>query len=406
MKKDSTETISFSMRMKQKICDPIHGFIRITECEEKLIYTLPFQRLHQISQLGLTYYVYPGARHTRFEHSLGVMELTSKLFCSIFNDSSLLPGEFDYWHQVVRLAALCHDLGHLPFSHTAEEVLLGKKGHEKMSAKILLSPLMDGVWELLPNEMQQDVLDLSLSPEVSSQYGALTPWKKLLSQLISDDNFGADRIDYLLRDGYYTGVHFGTFDYQQLMDQLTYTNDPHPQLALYSDGIQAVEALWIARYLMYSRLYFHPKVRIYGLQMTHFMESYYQECGVPSEIEDYLLQTDATLMEALKKRRVQDQLSSALFYGKLLYQELPLEGKRISPDYLERLTQEFPRKVFVDRLFSQPQTRTFPVITTNGEIVSSTHLSDFLEKIPFGSQTVRVYYHPDVAEKVIFPTEI
>jgi uncharacterized protein len=397
MKNDTVRVISFSMHMDQKVCDPIHGFIRLTECESRLIQTLPFQRLHQISQLGLTYYVYPGARHTRFEHSLGVMELASKLYTSIFDQKDFTEDEYTYWHQIVRLAALCHDLGHLPFSHTAEEALLGKKGHEKMSAKILKSSYMDQVWEGLPESARQDVIDLCLSPGVG---GVLSSWKRLLSQLISDDNFGADRMDYLLRDSYYAGVHFGTFDHIQLVDQLTYVEEPSPQLALFTDGVQAVEALWIARYLLYSRLYFHPKVRMYGLMMTRFMKSFYEEKGISTDIEEYLLQTDATLMEGLKQKRDENALNRALFEGKLLYQEVPLEGKEVNAQLLEEIAAAFPGQVVVDTLFKQADTRSFPVITSAGNSISSTQLSPFLEKIPFGSQMVRIYVLPEVKERV------
>ena len=117
-----------------KIYDSVHGFIHFNEIESALIDTEVFQRLHYIHQLGISYMIYPGATHTRFEHSLGTMHIATQIFDQISEDP--------YWRQIVRLAALCHDLGHLPFSHVAEEVLLGAKGHEEWTLKIIESPYL------------------------------------------------------------------------------------------------------------------------------------------------------------------------------------------------------------------------------------------------------------------------
>src|SRR3990167_8889868 len=98
-----------------KIYDALHGFIRFNPIEQKLIDSAPFQRLRFIHQLGIAYFVYPGATHSRFEHSLGTMEIATRIAQQI--------GASADWVQIIRLAALCHDLGHLPFSHDAEEAL-------------------------------------------------------------------------------------------------------------------------------------------------------------------------------------------------------------------------------------------------------------------------------------------
>jgi uncharacterized protein len=118
---------------KHEIRDPIHIFIRFNEDEKKVIDSRPFQRLRHIHQLALTYLVYPGACHKRFEHSLGVMELASKVYDVLINSDRprnmqiYAPDKskesIDYWRKVLRMAALCHDIGHLPFSHAAEKEL-------------------------------------------------------------------------------------------------------------------------------------------------------------------------------------------------------------------------------------------------------------------------------------------
>src|SRR3989344_2454610 len=142
----------------KKIYDSVHGFIPFDEYEKEVIDSLPFQRLHYIHQLGIAYLVYPGATHTRFEHSLGVMFLATLMFDKICK--SVRPdvfhfvprkgsSEYLYWKRVLRMAALCHDLGHLPFSHVAEQDLLNPFGHEAWTLKIIDSPYLKPLWDKL-----------------------------------------------------------------------------------------------------------------------------------------------------------------------------------------------------------------------------------------------------------------
>ena len=257
-----------------KICDPIHGFIRFSQSERELIDSFAFQRLRYLSQMGMAYLVYPGATHSRFEHSLGVMELASRIYRSLSPDVS---------EEVVRLVALCHDLGHLPFSHTAEKRLLGQKGHEEMTIEIVRT---------LKLPHKEEVL-------------AALAGEGIAAKIIMDDNFGADRIDYLLRDVVYTGVRFGHLDYVHLIESLQMVDD---QIGVHITGVQAVESLWIARYMMYARVYHHPKVRLFSEQMADFMESYYQEVGFPETIEAYLQQQDYTILVAMEKKKHPPQI--------------------------------------------------------------------------------------------------
>ena len=119
-----------------EIRDPVHVFVRLDSDERKILNSRSFQRLRHIHQLAMTYLVYPGATHKRFEHSLGVMELASRVFDIVTNPDNVTddvrrlleplasPDQIAYWRRVVRMAALCHDIGHLPFSHAAEKELL------------------------------------------------------------------------------------------------------------------------------------------------------------------------------------------------------------------------------------------------------------------------------------------
>ena len=298
-----------------KICDPIHGFIRLNGLEKQLLKTGAFQRLRYLRQMGMAYLVYPGATHTRFEHSLGVMEVATRIH------NQLLP---DADPQIVRLAALCHDLGHLPFSHTAEEVLLGEKGHEKMTTEII---------QTLDIPHKQEVLDILNGDSV-------------LSQIIKDDNFGADRIDYLLRDSTYTGVRFGQLDYTHLIDSLRIIDG---KIGVHISGIQSVESLWTARYMMYARVYRHPKVCIFSEQMRRFM----QTRKVPQTVTAYLKEKDYTILHALEESDTPE--AHALLHGEAVLDEEPT--------------------------IANFEAHSFPVITKSGKVVSSSQVSAFLTKV-------------------------
>ena len=151
----------------RKIYDPIHRFIHIDSTENELIESRPFQRLQYIHQLGVSFLVYPSATHRRYEHSLGVMEVSSQIYDSLTSHrptskkmeillKRYLPKkgskEDFYWRRIVRLAALCHDLGHLPFSHAAEKKLLDINGHEKWTLNMIKSDFLVRIWQNLKEE--------------------------------------------------------------------------------------------------------------------------------------------------------------------------------------------------------------------------------------------------------------
>src|ERR1700683_840254 len=142
--------------------DPVHGFVRLDSDEVRVVNSREFQRLRNIHQLALTYNVYPGATHKRFEHCLGVMEVASRIYDVVTDEHhvlgdkeirSIIPKvrdfDWNYWRRVLRMAALCHDLGHLPFSHVAEKDLLGPSGHEQMTLKVIDSHYLKPVWDKL-----------------------------------------------------------------------------------------------------------------------------------------------------------------------------------------------------------------------------------------------------------------
>ena len=142
-----------------EIRDPIHGFVKLDSYERSVLNSPPVQRLRNIHQLAMSYLVYPGATHKRFEHSLGVMELAGRVFDVVTAQQNihesvqrtllnLTDDQKLYWRKILRMAALCHDIGHLPFSHAAEKELLPEgKSHESITAKLILKGPMTEIWD-------------------------------------------------------------------------------------------------------------------------------------------------------------------------------------------------------------------------------------------------------------------
>jgi uncharacterized protein len=220
------------------INDPVHGFIKIPT---DFIYDLlehPFiQRLRRIKQLGLTSLVYPGATHTRFQHALGAMHLMGQAIEGIRQKGLVITDEEA---EAVSAAILLHDIGHGPFSHALEQSIIPDMNHETISY-LLMQRL---------NDESGGKLELAMMI-FTNRYA-----KKFLHQLVSSQ-LDMDRMDYLIRDSFYTGVAEGTIGTERIIKMLNVVDD---QLVMESKGIYSVEKFLIARRLMYWQVYFHKTV--------------------------------------------------------------------------------------------------------------------------------------------------
>ena len=188
-----------------------------------------------------------------------------------------------YWRKVVRLAGLCHDLGHLPFSHAAEETILpdGKK-HENITAELILSDAMAILWKeigdgLCPLDVAKVAVGSKRLPE-SVQDRNLGDLRSLLHDVIAHDALGVDRIDYLLRDSLHTGVAYGRFDHIRLLDTIRIlprsSNSDSVALGLEEGGLHSAEALFLARYFMFMQVYYH-RVRVaYDVHLQDFLNDW------------------------------------------------------------------------------------------------------------------------------------
>ncbi|KLU62647.1 deoxyguanosinetriphosphate triphosphohydrolase [Peptococcaceae bacterium CEB3] len=259
-----------------EIRDPVHGFIQINEWERQIINDPVFQRLRRIRQLAWTDMVYPGACHNRFEHSLGVMHVATKMFDSITRkEGEYLKDELNFSEHgldrdrtLLRLACLLHDVGHSPFSHAGEGLLLtnpdtGKSyKHEHYSAAAVRYLLKDSIENNPLNENYHITAEevAQFLEGSTARFGRSLLWRDLLSSQLD-----ADRADYLLRDSYHCGVTYGHYDINRLLSTVTIglSDTGSPILSVEEGGIHVAEALILARYQMFTQVYFQHTRRAY-----------------------------------------------------------------------------------------------------------------------------------------------
>jgi HD superfamily phosphohydrolase len=271
-----------------EIRDPIHGYIYMTPVEKELIDSRPVQRLRRIKQLSGAFLTYPGAEHSRFSHSLGVMHLAGILGTHFANMSYI--DEEDV--QKIRIAGLLHDIGHGPFSHMYEEIL-GKyrnMTHEDVTQWLIKkSELKDVLTK--HGYSAQDLSDLSVGKLEKSD-------KRFLNQIIASQ-FNADTMDYLVRDSHFAGVEYGKIDVHRLISSLDVFDNA---LAMNIAALYALEAFVIARYEMFKAVYFHRTVRAAEIMIVRAMDYANEHLELTSfqKPTDYLQLEDATVLFRLR----------------------------------------------------------------------------------------------------------
>lgn len=262
---------------------PVHGFVTLTDWERDIISQPAYQRLRRIRQLAWTDQVYPGAMHTRFEHSLGVMHVATAMFDGIVNSSrDILERELHFdssgleRHRVlVRLTALLHDVGHSPFSHAAEELFPEVEGenrryeHEEYSAAIIREKLRDAIENHQLNRTNYNIKadDIANLLEGSSEAGEAMIWRDIVT-----GQMDADRMDYLLRDSLHAGVQYGRFDWRRLIGCITLVRTDSQRgyrLGVTEGGLHAAESLVLARYFMFTQVYFHKTRVAFNHHLQH-----------------------------------------------------------------------------------------------------------------------------------------
>ena len=264
------------------IIDPIHDFIRVYDNELEIIDNPIFQRLRRIKQLSGAHLTYPAAQHTRFEHSLGVMHIASQAGHALKEKGILKSDDI----KILRLAGLLHDIGHGPFSHLFEEIIQQKKiSHEDFGKAIILKSEIGDT--LSKNGFDKKFITKVAFGESKYQY---------LNEIISGA-LSADMMDYLLRDGYFTGAEHAKIDHKRLTQSL----DVHKKkLALERSALYSFESMMHSRYQMFKAVYFHKTVRAAEVMLIEALRLSDDEYGFTSfNINEFVKLTDEYVLSLL-----------------------------------------------------------------------------------------------------------
>ncbi len=278
--------------------DPIHGFIHADPLEQALIDSRPLQRLRWIRQLAFAYLVFPGAEHSRFSHALGAMELAGRVYDALAgrSDGLLDPAPSSLGRRRIRVAALVHDIGHAPFSHSAEDLFAGGIDHEEMTRRLLALAEVERLFEAYGEGLEPaSIAALLRSPDERTPSA-----DGLLSKIISGE-LDVDKMDYLLRDSLACGVRYGTYDLDRMLETIQPLRDPDSGawgLGIDEGGVHALEALVMARYYMFTQVYFNVTGKALEL---HFSE-WLRETGRrwSDDAESFLRHDDVSILTEMR----------------------------------------------------------------------------------------------------------
>lgn len=310
-----------------EIRDPVHGAIHILKEEIPIIRHPFFQRLRNIKQLGPAEYVFPGATHTRYLHSLGVMWVGQRVVDQLFTNAPK-GADLNRLKETFKLACLLHDIGHAPLSHACE-VAMPKLGqlnmpkeflhqkelsgdrqatHEDYTIKAIVDSTFSESFTRCENEWGLDkkrVADLIRGQTSHPEYFTIEGinYFPLLSQLVSSE-LDCDRMDYLLRDSYFCGVSYGRYDMDWLIDNMEIcVENNQAVLGLSERAVVTFDDFLLGRYHMFVMVYFHYRAVCLEQILAKYLLSAPDEYRIPPDIEDYIEHDDHFLMKALRKSK-------------------------------------------------------------------------------------------------------
>lgn len=312
------------------IRDPIHKNINVSDLCIRLIDTPEIQRLRRIKQLGLTYLAYPGATHTRFEHSLGVMYLAD-IFSKDFEEHE---------QKLLKFSALLHDAGHSPYSHDSEEIIkrYTKETHEDIG-RILDKETISSVLEDIDLE-KKEILDIING--------------KMLLGKILNGSIDIDKMDYLVRDSYYTGVTYGFIDLHRLVQQIKIWNNT---LVIEEGGLQAAESLCISRFLMSRAVYYHHVSRIAESMLkkalVDLLDDEKVDPFVLRDMDDY--EVHMLLKNSIGyPKEIIDRLETRNLFKRAIYQNISSLDEKMRDEYkinCKEYEREIAKKAKVDERY-------------------------------------------------------
>jgi len=276
----------------KRIFDPVHRFIELSTAEARMLDLPVVQRLRRLRQLGLAYLAFPSAEHSRFTHALGALAMGTRAFdqlARVGREFFADDRDVAYQRRLVRAALLLHDIGHGPFSHACEAVLHVR--HEARTAELLQLPDMQAGIEALDVDAG-DVLGLIVG-DAGGPYPALR-------ELVSGPNLDADRMDYLQRDAYFTGVAAGRFDVDQLVASLRlFERDGQIVTGIDARGVVALESFVMARYMMFASVYFHHTTRLFERILQDALRELWPDPHALDPIDEFLRWDDFRVLDRL-----------------------------------------------------------------------------------------------------------
>lgn len=273
--------------------DPVYGYVRLYEHELGIVDTLLFQRLRRVKQLGAAHLVYPGAQHTRFEHSIGTAFIAEEMVRSVLGKAGIRGSDLERYVVISRVVALLHDIGHGPYSHTFEEYVLYPRNldHEVMASRLLSGhEELAGAVERIVSEYGYGVD--AIAAALSSKSVEEWPFREAMGDAgderalfyIFKGAFCSDLIDYLLRDSYFSGAGYAdSIDWRRLIHFMELRG---PVVAVDERALEVLDQVLIARLFMFSTVYYHKKVRAAEKVVGMLLQRYDEELGFDSYVED------------------------------------------------------------------------------------------------------------------------
>ncbi len=341
---------------------PIYGSVLLEENELKLIDSPFFQRLRHISQLGFASFVFPGAVHTRFSHSLGAIHLAGMVFDRLISNSvhslaeHYTSEQIAYFRRILRLSALLHDVGHPPFSHAAESLLPPLRSlesslfssysdnrqstHEDFS-QMIIQYLASEEKDLSESEATDIICILSKNKSPSERMNAKDGKPMvypLLCQLINGE-IDVDRMDYLLRDSYFAGVPYGKYDLDRLINSFVCcleTSTNQFLLALDGEGVPSYEIFLLARVHMFHQIYFHKSLGAYRHYLVRAYEEGEIDYKIDGSVENFLNLTETRLLEEFRTNR--ERKWSGRIFNRIPAKSL-IRVENSEPEKLRRLNE-------------------------------------------------------------------
>jgi len=321
-----------------EIKDPVYGYVYISNLEKEIVDSFPMQRLHRLRQLAGAEFVYPGANHTRFEHSVGTLHLAQR-FGENSNLSQCLSEEDK---QMIRIAALLHDVGHGPFSHVFEHLLekFLHTTHEKMT-----------VWIIEESEISQIINRAGYDERKIAKLavGSMQKKNKAFIDQIIQSAVDVDKLDFIIRDTYHTGALYGNIDIFRIVDMVDVLDE---DLAVDIGALSALESFILARVESFKSIYFHRVSRAAQIMLALAMEKAKDELGLIrfKTPEEYLAFNDYTVWTMLrlceKSRRIMENLERRRLLKCAYDQTFYVKDKTISKLFsTEEIREEMSQKI-------------------------------------------------------------